>query len=473
MSIRTRILATLGPACGSAETIAQLVQAGCDAFRINFSHGDDAQHEEFLRNVRHVEADTGRPLAVVADLCGPKIRAGPITGGSVLLREGQELIIQREPVEGDSQRISTTLNELVDAAAVGRTILMDDGKLRLDVIETRPPHEVVCRGIVGGTLASGKGINLPDMDLALSALTEKDHADVAWIAAREFDYVALSFVQGPQDVRDLRDLLTAAGSNAPIIAKIEKAQALTRIEEIISIADAIMVARGDLGVEMALPAVPVAQKRIAELCRRAAKCCIIATQMLESMTEAPSPTRAEVSDVANAVLDHTDTVMLSGETAVGKYPVRTVAMMDDIVSSIQAYHDEQLEPSRRVDPESAALVSSLAAAAREIIAAEDIAAVAAFTISGTTARILAKSRLTCSILALSPELATVRRMCLYYGVESAQVELKEHTRDILTLAGKLAVERDIAAPGDKIVVISGRPLGEPGKANTLVVHTIE
>lgn len=472
MVIRTKILATIGPASGSAERIAQLTGAGCDAFRINFSHGDDAQREGFLRNVRHVEAETGRPLAVVADLCGPKIRIGPIAGGSVLLVEGQELVIQRQDVEGNARRISTTLNELVDVVKAGRTILVDDGKLRLEVVRASPPDEVVCRVVVGGILASGKGINLPETDLALSAMTEKDRADVVWIGQRDFDYVALSFVQHPNDVRLLRELLDQAGSNARIIAKIEKPQALAHIEEIINVADAIMVARGDLGVEMALPAVPIAQKRIAALCQNAGKCCIIATQMLESMTHAPSPTRAEVSDVANAVLDHADAVMLSGETAVGEYPVRTVAMMNDIVSNIQAYHDEQLEPKRRVGDAPAGLVSSLAAAVREIVAAEDIAAVAAFTISGTTARVLAKSRLTCPIMALSPELATVRRMCLYYGVEAAQVELQEHTRDVLALAGKFAVERGIARPGQKIVVVSGRPLGKPGRANTLVVHTI-
>ena len=472
MTIRTKILATIGPASGTTETIARLVRAGCDAFRINFSHGDNAQREGFLRSVRQVESETGRPVAVVADLCGPKIRTGPISGGSVLLVEGQELIIQRQAVEGNARAISTTLNELVDTVRPGQAILMDDGKLSLEVVRTRPPDEVLCRVEVGGILASGKGVNLPQTDLALSALTEKDHDDVAWIARRDFDYVALSFVQRPQDVLDLRDLLGRAGSDAHIIAKIEKPQAMAHIEEIIRVADAIMVARGDLGVEMALPAVPIAQKRITAFCQSAGKCCIIATQMLESMTQAPSPTRAEVSDVANAVLDHADAVMLSGETAVGKYPVRAVAMMNDIVSSIQAYHDEQLESRRRVGDTPAALVSSLAAAIREIIASQDIAAVAAFTISGTTARILAKSRLTCPIMALSPETATLRRMCLYYGVEPARAELQTHTRDVLALAERFAVEQGIARPGDKLVVVSGRPLGRPGTVNTLVVHTI-
>jgi len=473
MIIRTKILATIGPACGSVEMISKLVQAGCDAFRINFSHGDDDQRARFLRNVRQVEAETGKPVAVVADLCGPKIRTGPIVGGSVLLAEGQELVIQRWAVEGNAQRISTTLAELVDAVEPGQTILMDDGKLRLEVVESRPPDELCCRVAVGGILSSGKGINLPETALSLSALTEKDRADVAWIASRDFDYVALSFVQRPQDVRDLRAILTDAGSGAKIIAKIEKPQALAQIDEIIDVADAIMVARGDLGVEMDLPAVPVAQKRIAALCQTAGKCCIIATQMLESMTHTPTPTRAEVSDVANAVLDHADAVMLSGETAVGKYPAETVAMMNDIVSSIQVYHDRQIDPKRRRAGDTPqTLAWSLAEAVREIAAADDVAAVAVFTMTGSTARVLAKSRLACPVLALSPELATVRRMCLYYGIESVQADLQEHTSGVLALAEKLALAQGIAGPGQKIVVVTGRPLGTPGMANTLVVHTI-
>ena len=473
MMIRTKILATIGPACGTVEELTALVRAGCDAFRINFSHGDAEQRERFFRNVRRVEAETGKPLAVVGDLCGPKIRTGPIVGGGVLLAEGQDLVIQRQPVEGNAQRISTTLNELVDAATVGQSILMDDGKLRLEVVASRPPDELFCRVVVGGILASGKGINLPETDLSLSALTEKDRADAAWIALREFDYVALSFVQRPRDIAELRALLGAGGSSAKIIAKIEKPRALAQIDEIIDAADAIMVARGDLGVEMALPAVPVAQKRIAALCQNAGKCCIIATQMLESMTHAPTPTRAEVSDVANAVLDHADAVMLSGETAVGKYPAAAVAMMNSVVASIQAYHDEQLDPQRRrAADKPAELVWSLAEAIRKIVASEDVAAVAVFTMTGATAQVLAKSRLACPVLALSPRVQTVRGLCLYYGIESIQADVQEHTRDVLALAESFALDRGIARSGQKIVVVTGRPLGTAGMANTLVVHTV-
>jgi len=471
MKIRTKIIATVGPASGSVETLRLLAEAGCDVFRINFSHGDLKQHEEFLQRIRHVEVDIGEPLAVMADLCGPKIRVGGIEGGSVLLVRGQRVIIQREPILGQADRISTTFAELPGEVKPGETILMDDGKISLEVVETRAPEECVCRVLRGGILASGKGVNLPRTRLRLSALTEKDRRDVAWIAKRDFDYVALSFVRSGDDIQELRELLSEKGSGAHIIAKLEKPQAVENIDAILDVADGVMVARGDLGVEMDLPAVPVAQKRIARLSHKAGKSCIIATQMLETMTHAPTPTRAEVSDVANAVLDHADAVMLSGETAIGEYPVQAVRMMDRIVAEIQAYHDETAQPTPILYMP-ARTSAALARAVWEILRAEKIAAVAVFTATGTTARMFAKARLPCPILALSPDIAAVRRMCLYYGVESVQAETPEHTRDVLALAARYAVQRGLARVGEKIVVVSGRPLGKPGATNTLVVHTI-
>ena len=471
MIIRTKIVATVGPACGSVERLRELVRAGCDVLRINFSHGTAEQREEFLTNIRKVEQEIGEPLAVMGDLCGPKIRVGNIVGGGVLLGEGQELVIQRKSVEGNTQRISTTLGELIDSARQGQIILLDDGKLRLAVVRSEPPERIVCQVIRGGVLGSGKGVNLPNTDLSLSALTEKDRLDAAWIAEREFDYVALSFVRTAKDVLGLRELLYAAGSDARIVAKIEKPQAVKNIEEIIQAADAVMVARGDLGVEMDLPAVPVAQKNIARLCRREGVPCIVATQMLESMTNSPTPTRAEVSDVANAVLDHADAVMLSGETAVGKFPVPAVRMMNQIVQQIQSYCDETTEPIR-VSHSRARTEAAMASAVREIMAVEPIAAVAVYTATGTTARLFSKSRLNCPILGLAPDVAVARRMALYYGVVARVAAAPEHTRDVLVIAEKLAVELGIARGGDKIVVVSGRPVGQPGSANTIVVHTV-
>ncbi len=471
MVIRTKIVATVGPASGTPQVIRRLVDAGCDLFRVNFSHGTDEQHAGLLSAIRGVEDDTGEPIGVIGDLCGPKIRVGPLTGGSVLLADGQELAIRRDPVEGQADRISITLAEMVEAARPGDAVFIDDGKIRLEVIEAGGEDEVRCRVVRGGVLASGKGVNLPHTKLKLQAMTEKDHRDAAWIAERDFDYVALSFVRSADDVAKLRAFLHERGCEAHIIAKIEKPQALERIGEIIDAADAVMVARGDLGVEMDLPAVPVAQKRIARLCQGAGKPCIIATQMLETMTHADTPTRAEVSDVANAVLDHADAVMLSGETAVGEHPVAAVRVMNDIVAHMQAYHDETYVPTP-VAYAPAPTAGALAAAVREIAAVEDIAAVAVFTLSGRTALMFAKHRPPVPILGLSPSRATLRRMCLYYGVEPALAPIVEHTRDILDLASRFAIDRGIAGDGDKIVVVSGRPIGQPAATNTLVVHTV-
>jgi pyruvate kinase len=473
MIIRTKIVCTIGPASRDAAVLKKLVQTGCDVLRINFSHGTCEEHQQSLDNIRHVEAAIGQPLAVMADLCGPKIRVGKIAGGSVLLAEGASIIIQRQPVEGNAARISTTLAELVDEVKAGETILLDDGKLRLEVTEAHAPDCFVCKVVRGGMLSSGKGVNLPHTTLKFSALTEKDRQDVEWLAGKGFDYVALSFVRSAQDVVALRELLAAHGCGAHIVAKIEKPQALEHIEEIIDAADAIMVARGDLGVEMDLPAVPVAQKRIVQLCQVAGKPCIVATQMLESMINSPIPTRAEVSDVANAALDHADAVMLSGETAVGKFPVEAVSMMNDTLAAIEAWHDD-LHELPHVHDSAAPTCAALAAAVREILRVEKVAAVSIFTISGATARVFSKSRLPVPILAMSPDLSAVRRMCLYYAVAAVrQADPPEHTRQVLDIAAAEAMEQKIAAAGDKIIVISGRPIGQPGHTNTLVVHTIE
>jgi pyruvate kinase len=408
---------------------------------------------------------------VVADLCGPKIRVGPVRDGAVLVADGQTLTICRESVEGDPERISTTLPELVDEARPGEKILIDDGKLLLTVGEAGADR-LVCEVVRGGMLASGKGVNLPDTQLTLSALTEKDRQDAAWIAERDFDYVALSFVRSSDDIETLRALLADHDCDAPIIAKIEKPQAVENIEAILAATDAVMVARGDLGVEMELEKVPAVQKRIARLAQRAGKPCIIATQMLETMTRAAAPTRAEVSDVANAVLDHTDAVMLSGETAVGDDPPRAVAMMNRIVAEMQAYHDDHAaqEP---VDLPASATTAALAASVREVLRLDGAVCVAAISGSGTTVRVLAKNRLPRPILGLSPDLRVVRRMALYYGVQAAHVaESPAHTRDVLALAARRAKEMGLADAGEKIVVLSGRPIGQAGATNTLVVHTI-
>ncbi|MCK5114456.1 MAG: pyruvate kinase [Phycisphaerae bacterium] len=474
MRIRTKILATLGPATSSREVLQRLVESGCDAFRINFSHGTYDQHEELLKNIRAVEAAAQSPICVCADLCGPKIRVGAIKDGIANLKTGDEITIQREVIEGTADRISTTLGELVDDVTPGESILIDDGKLRLEVVRTCPPDEIVCRVVVGGPLSSGKGVNLPKTQLKLSALTEKDRRDVEWIANHDFDYVCLSFVQHPDDIKTLRELLKTNGCDAHIIAKIEKPQALEHLEAIVEISDAIMVARGDLGVEMDFPSVPIAQKRITKVAQREGKPCIIATQMLESMINSPIPTRAEVSDVANAVFDHADTVMLSGETAVGKYPVETVIAMNRTIAAVQSYDTaDSSEVFEKFPEKQQQATGAIANAVEKIIECDDIAAIAVFTITGSTARLMSKNRPPCPIIALSPNLETVRRMGLYYGVVAREGKRHTKTHHVLEDASRVAVKLNLAKPGEKIVVVMGRPLGNPGGTNTIVVHTVE
>ena len=468
MSVRTKIVATLGPASDSPERIRELIRAGVDVFRINFSHGSAAGRTRQLAAIRQVEAELQTPMAVLADLCGPKIRVRPVAGGRIELVTGAVVTIQRGSAEGTAEAITTTLDELVDALRPGDPVLLDDGKLRLQVLD-RTSDRARCRVVHGGPLCTGKGINLPGTELPISTLTRKDRRDAAWLASRGFDYVALSFVRRADDIRTLRELLVRGGCDAGVIAKVEKPEAVARIEEIVEEADAVMVARGDLGVEMELPEVPAAQKRITALCLERGKPCIVATQMLESMTTEPRPTRAEVSDVANAVLDGADAVMLSGETAVGAWPVEAVLMMNRIVEradSMARAHHTPISCAHR--PTTAAM----ARAVKAVVEAEEIAAVGVFTATGTTARMLCKLRLGLPVLGLSPDPGAVRRMCLFYGVEPLLAEVPSHTSQVLERVAREALERGFAEPGQRIVVLSGRPIGEPGATNTLVVHRV-
>ena len=491
MIIKTKIVATIGPASWDTPVLGRLARAGVDVFRINFSHGTRGEHERILANIRAVQADLGEPLAVMADLCGPKIRVGNMAGGSAKLVEGGQIVIQRRPIEGTAERISTTLTELIDLARRGHRIRLDDGKIELQVVRCDAPKQIVCRVVTGGVLSSGKGVNLPGMRLTRSAMTEKDTADARWIAKRDFDYVALSFVQRAGDIKGLGKLLASGGSEARIIAKIEKPQALKNIGAIIAAADGILVARGDMGVEMSLAEVPLVQKRLVRLCMQAGKSCIIATQMLESMTASPTPTRAEVSDVANAVLDGADAVMLSGETAIGKFPEKAVRMMNTIAAKAERHLDEEGAAQlagRRMDDLLAAVRANKAAsrrrqrpggarlgvvrAARTLVYSEAVKAVVVFTMSGLTAQLLSKLRLPVPILALTTTPRVTQQACLLYGVASRQVPIVEHTREVLAVAGKEVRRLRWARKGDKIVVVSGRPIGRPGTINTLVVHTV-
>ena len=453
------------------ERLRELIEAGVDVFRVNFSHGSQEEHEQSLQMIRAAEKEAGRPIAICGDLCGPKIRVGPIPQGPVPLETGQELIIQRAATEGNAQCISTTLPELVDTVRTGETILLADGRIRLEVTETHPPEKFICRVLVGGILSSGKGVNLPQTHMNMSALTEKDLDDVNWIAARDFDYVALSFVQRREDVQQLRSLLTERGSDARIIAKIEKPQAISHIDAIIDATDAIMVARGDLGVEMDFPSVPITQKTIAHKCEEAGIPCIIATEMLESMISAPRPTRAEVSDVANAVFDRVDAVMLSAESAIGKYPVAAVTAMRRTVMAADTFQDQYGSPAH-VSLHKASTTAALTGAVREIMHMQCVAAVAVFTVSGTTAQLIAKNRPACPIVALSSDAHTLRRCCLFHGVMPHQTPTPRDTSGAVALASRVCTQLGVAKPGERIIVLAGHPFDVPGNTNGLVVMTL-
>lgn len=468
---RTKIVATVGPASGSPERLRQVAEAGVDVFRINFSHGNEEQRSEFFENIRTVERQIGRPLAICGDLCGPKIRVGLIAGGEVNLEAGRTIIIQRAPIEGTAERISTTLTELVDLVRAGETILLADGRLRFEVVQTAPPEQFTCRIVVGGPLSSGNGVNVPDTELPLSALTEKDRQDIRWTAEHDVDYVALSFVRRAQDVNELRALLEAQGSHAQIIVKIEKPQALNQIDAIIDTADAVMVARGDLGVEMDFPAVPIAQKTIARKCQAAGKPCIIATEMLESMTRSPRPTRAEASDVANAVFDHTDAVMLSAESAIGSYPVEAVDAMKRIVLAAERFLDRNhdSDPAVSTEPKTAA---ALAASVHQIMQMQPIAAIAVFSATGTTARLLAKNRPNCPIIALSSDASLARRACLYYGIVPLLSDQPTDVEQLLHLSKTTAKNLGVAASGDCIIILTAHPVGRPGGTQGLMVEKL-
>jgi len=471
MCKRTKIVATIGPACDSAERILELAGAGVDMFRVNFSHGDERQRAAAIRHVRSAEARLGRPLALCADLCGPKIRVGLIEGNELRLEPGHSLVICRQPIVGHAGRISTTLPELVDAVHAGEIILLADGRLRLEVVSVQPPDQFTCRVREGGILTSGKGVNLPQTQLRIGALTEKDLRDVEWIAHQDFDFVALSFVQRADDVRQLRALLQQRGSRAQIIAKIEKPQAIDHIDAIIDDADAIMVARGDLGVEMDFPSVPITQKAIAHGCERVGKPCIVATEMLESMVQAPRPTRAEVSDVANAVFDRADAVMLSAESAIGRYPVAAVSAMKRTVKAADDYQDQHA-PEVRMALHHADTTAALAGALHAIMQMCPIAAVAVFTVSGTTARLIAKNRPPCPILALSANVGALRRCCLYRGVIPHAIATPRDTADAVRAAAAACRQLGLAEPGQRVIVLAGHPFDVPGNTNGLIVMRI-
>ncbi|MFQ6047921.1 MAG: pyruvate kinase [Phycisphaerae bacterium] len=470
--ITTKIIATVGPACWDSSTLAAMITEGVDLLRLNFSHGKLDEHAEAVSRIRQICHQTGATVAIIGDLCGPKIRLGRLAGGRCQLQSGQRLAIQRRPVLGTPARLSTNYPSLVDEVKPPARILIDDGQIELRVLEARP-DELICQVEVGGELGDNKGLNLPDSVISAPSLTEKDRHDLDWAIRQDLDFIALSFVRSADDLRALRAILKQHGSGMKVIAKIEKPQAIAHIEPIVAEADAVLVARGDLGVEMDPASVPLLQKEIVLRCRQAGKPAIIATQMLQSMTTAARPTRAEVSDVANAILDSADAVMLSAETSVGQHPVEAVRAINRIAAETEAFlartagHDSQPVTSATMRVTSAVVHGAN-------LIARDLAArlVAIWTETGYTVGLLSKHRLPQPIVGLSPHPRVCRQMELCYGVEPVCMTRPPDQQEMLAQLDQALLARRLVQPNDLILVAAGTALHWPGATNALLIHLV-
>jgi len=465
---RAKIVATLGPATSSYENIRAIIDAGVDVARMNLSHGSYDVHEGVYANVRQAADDAGRPVAVLVDLQGPKIRLGKFADGPHDLAVGDVFKITVEDVLGTKEVCGTTFKGLPQDVAPGDPLLIDDGRVKLRVLET-DGTVVTTEVVVAGTVSNNKGINLPGVAVNVPALSEKDEADLRWGLRLGADYIALSFVRDADDVTRVHEIMAEEERRVPVIAKIEKPQAVDNLEAIIDAFDGIMVARGDLGVELPLEAVPIVQKHAVELSRRMAKPVIVATQMLESMISSPIPTRAETSDVANAVLDGADAVMLSGETSVGEYPVITVQTMARIVASTEEHGLERIPPLGTRPRTQGGAITLAAADVAEFVEAKFLCV---FTESGDSVRRMARLRHSIPILAFSPKESTRRRMAMSWGVRSFLVENVTHTDAMFEQVDDILLGNDLAAPGDKVIVIAGSPPGIAGSTNDLRVHRV-
>lgn len=473
---RTKIIATLGPATNTAERIKGLIQAGMNVARLNFSHGTHADHAATIALVRSTAAAMGRHIAILQDLQGPKIRTGPLVNDQpVELAAGQRFVITTEPIVGTAERVSTTYAELPRDVRPRDRILISDGLIELLVV-SQTDTEVETQVLHGGRLKSNQGINLPGVRVSAPAVTPKDIDDLHFGLEQGVDYVALSFVRRASDVTYVKELIRQAGRTTPVIAKIERPEALEVLPEILAVADGIMVARGDLGVEMPPERVPLIQKQIIDAANRALIPVITATQMLESMIQNPRPTRAEASDVANAILDGSDAVMLSGETAIGSYPVEAVqmmAMIADAIEGAEAHHGSDIATPRWAIPEVQSNPRAIAAAAATIATMVPVRAIVALTRSGASARLISHYRPRAPILACSPSPETARRAALYWGVTPMVVQEAERLDDLEQQIQRMLREQGIVQRGDTIVLTGGHPVYRYGATNFLKLVVIE
>ena len=460
---RAKIVATLGPSSSNADMIASLFEAGADVFRINMSHTTQERMRELVGMIRAVERDTERPIGVLIDLQGPKLRLGTFDGGSVTVKTADSFVLDADAAPGNAKRAYLPHPEIFAAIKPGHTLLIDDGKIKLTVTEA-DSNRIATQVTVGGRLSDRKGVSLPDTMIPFSALVDKDRSDLEAALETGIDWVALSFIQRPEDIAEAKKITRG---RAAVMAKIEKPQAVHRLAEIIDLADALMVARGDLGVEMPLEKVPGVQKQMTRVARVAGKPVVVATQMLESMINAPVPTRAEVSDVATAIFEGADAVMLSAESAAGQFPVEAVATMNRIAEEVEGdplYRN--IIAAQRAQPEPTG-ADAIADAARHIADTLDLAAVVCWTASGSTGLRVARERPRPPIVALSPNIATGRRLAVVWGVHCVVTEDAHDQDDMVERACRIAVKEGFAKPGQRVIIVAGVPLGTPGTTNML------
>lgn len=470
----TKIIATVGPSSQSEENLLKLMEVGADIFRLNFSHGDHADKTRIIKRIRRLSRQRQRAVAIIGDLQGPKIRIGKLINGSVNLADGQEVILASKETKGDGQRIPVLFDGLANEVEAGQPILLDDGLIELEVLGTTA-EEVRCKVRSGGPLKSRKGVNLPATRLSLPAFTEQDRKDIDFAIGADLDYLALSFVRTSEDVRALKNHLSSLKADLPVIAKIEKPQAVADFAAILEVSDGIMVARGDLGVEIGPEQVPLIQKQIIRQCREAGKPVITATQMLESMVTQPRPTRAEASDVANAILDGSDAIMLSAETAVGKYPAEAVAFMHRMAQRVEndaTLHNAifNLYPAHNG---LCGLSDAIGEAACRTAVSIEATAILAFTQTGATAARVARYRPRNPIYAITPSRRVRRRLTLYAGVRSLQVDFRGDTEAQIHSLEKAVLKAGVLKPGDLVIITMGSPLAAHGTTNLMKVHRLD
>jgi len=468
MQTKTKIVATLGPASSSEKEIKKLILAGVNLFRLNFSHGEVEEHLERIKKIRKISSQLGKSVAIIQDLSGPKIRLGELEQGQVQLKTGEIVRLFYGKKSPSPKRLPVSYPRLSQDLAKGDQILLGDGEIELKVVSVEQ-NEVICQVVVGGAVSSHKGVNLPSEKLSVSALTKKDKKDLDVGIKAEVDFIALSFIRRAQEILMVKKLIKRYGREIPIIAKIETSEALKNLEQIIKASDAVMVARGDLGVEVPIEKIPVVQKKIIQLANTLARPVITATQMLKSMVESKRPTRAEVTDVANAIFDGADALMLSEETAIGKYPVETVKMMKKIASQAekhwQKYYQRSFPPAHNI-PE------AISYSAFQLAEQMDAKAIITPTRSGYTARLVSRFRPKAKILALTPKSSTLRALCLVWGVEAECVPYLEKDPKILENASQLAKAKLKLKKGDIIVITAGLPIEKPGITNLVKLEKI-